>query len=381
MSQSLLAPERNPIDELHRKHWRLTDFIPIAPRYRTPQSQLLQWLAEAHRIDPALFSRFGASSDQIAWRGHELSDFAHREWNDMRLFSTTGSNLSAKTGFFSERVDDLFRRLYPPNALKPDAIVHVTCTGYTSPSGAQKIISERSWGRSTEALHAYHMGCYAAHPAIRMAMGFARLANQTPGRMDIVHTELCSLHFDPKDHRPEQLVIQSLFADGFIRYTATSDESNRDGPSLEILAMRDEIVPDSAGAMGWATGSLHFAMTLSREVPSLLAAQLPRFVDRLLLEARMNSLERSRLIFAVHPGGPRIIDLAEKILGLSPHQTAASRFVLREHGNMSSATLPHIWAKIVNDPDIPDGAVIVSLGAGPGLTLSGAIFQKGTVPR
>ena len=60
------------------------------------------------------------------------------------------------------------------------------------------------------------MGCYAALSAVRIAAGFVPNASR---RVDIVHTELCSLHLDPADRRLEQLIVQSLFADGMIRYS------------------------------------------------------------------------------------------------------------------------------------------------------------------
>ena len=55
----------------------------------------------------------------------------------------------------------------------PGALIHVTCTGYVAPSAAQRLVAGRDWGRATEVLHAYHMGCYAALPAIRLAAGLA----------------------------------------------------------------------------------------------------------------------------------------------------------------------------------------------------------------
>src|SRR5262249_5032235 len=130
-------------------------------------------------------------------------------------------------------------------------------------------------------------------------------------------TELCSLHLDPNDHSPAQLVIQSLFADGFIKYQLTGQRPH--ASSLEILALHDEIIPDSTDAMGWAPGPFHFMMTLSKAVPALLATALPGFVNRLFKEAGLDlSAEKEKAVFAVHPGGPRIIELAEKILGLKP---------------------------------------------------------------
>jgi len=360
----------------------ISGFQSISPRFRTSQTALLNWLIEAHlraggaerKSMEALFGRYAASADQIAMRGHELEDFTHPHEDKMRLFGPGGSNLAQKTDFFQERVNDIFERYYPAEAQEPQAIMHVTCTGYSSPSGAQRLVSSRRWGRKTEVLHAYHMGCYAAHPAIRMAMGLAARS----GAVDVVHTELCSLHLDPANHDPAQLVIQSLFADGFIKYHVYgADIAHPEEGSLEILAARDEIMPDSVGAMRWATGPMAFSMALSREVPTLFASALPRFSASLFEKAGLDwKVEKSSAVFAVHPGGPRIIDLSERILSLDPAQVRWSRHILREHGNMSSATLPHIWQQILQDKSIPDGTLVVSLGAGPGLTLSGMLFRK-----
>jgi predicted naringenin-chalcone synthase len=61
---------------------------------------------------------------------------------------------------------------------------------------------------------------------------------------------------------------------------------------------------------------------------------------------------------------------------LRPTQVAASRAVLKACGNMSSATLPHVWAGILADPAVPSGTLITSLAFGPGLTIYGAMLRK-----
>ncbi len=361
----------------------ISGFQSISPRFRTSQAASLDWLIEAHvqaggadrNAMETLFDYYSASADQIFTRGHELADFTHRRGDEMRLFGAGGSDVRQKTNFFQECVNNIFERYYPPGAKAPQAIVHVTCTGYSSPSGAQRLVSLRGWGRQTEVLHAYHMGCYAAHPAVRMAMGLTTRSRP----VDVVHTELCSLHLDPSNHDPSQLVVQSLFADGYIRYQVTSAETagQEQTAHFEILAARDEIIPDSVDAMRWTTGPMAFSMALSREVPTLFASALPRFAASLFEKTDLDwNVERSSAIFAIHPGGPRIIELSERILNLDPAQVRWSRHILREHGNMSSATLPHIWQKILQDTCIPEGALVVSVGAGPGLTLSGMLFRK-----
>jgi len=83
-----------------------------------------------------------------------------------------------------------------------------------------------------------------------------------------------------------------------------------------------------------------------------------------------------RALFAIHPGGPRIIDELAELLGLRPGQVQVSNRILRDYGNMSSATLPHVWKAMLEDEAVPDGTLIVSLASAPGLTVSGAILRK-----
>jgi hypothetical protein len=148
------------------------------------------------------------------------------------------------------------------------------------------------------------MGCYAALPALRVATGL--LFNPHNGglpRADILHTELCSLHLNPQDHSPEQLVVQSLFADGHIRYSMTLDE--RPGieaprPAFEALATHEEVIPDSIEDMTWVLSECGFRMTLSREAPDKIAAALPGFLERLLESAGENpQARRDQIIFAI----------------------------------------------------------------------------------
>src|SRR5687768_7100117 len=138
----------------------LSGFQSIAPRFCTPQRELLKWLVEAHvraggverSSMEALMERYSASAEHIISRGHELEDFSHLRWNEMRLFGPAGSDLEKKTRFFDERSNEIFERLYPTHSVAPSALVHVTCTGYTSPSGAQRLVSLREWGRHTQVL-------------------------------------------------------------------------------------------------------------------------------------------------------------------------------------------------------------------------------------
>jgi predicted naringenin-chalcone synthase len=126
--------------------------------------------------------------------------------------------------------------------------------------------------------------------------------------------------------------------------------------------------------MRWLDGDHGMHMTLARDVPDRIAGVLRAFVIELYRRAGLDIARARDSLFAVHPGGPKIIDGVQLTLELADPQLAASRAVLHDHGNMSSATLPHVWMRL--DESAAPGTLIASLAFGPGLTVCGALFEK-----
>lgn len=386
----------------------LSDFHSLSPRHRSSQGVTLEWLAQAHTraegqlaagtgrsFEEASFlermrkrlARFGCSAEQIASRGYEIDDCSHLRWPDMEVYGSTehagGAGTRTRTKVFGRIANAALERLFSGVETAPDHLLHVTCTGYESPSAAQLLVAQKSWGDRTKVTHAYHMGCYAALPALRIAAGYAASGNPSgagrdgEARVDVVHTELCSLHMNPLRHDAEQLVVQSLFADGCISYSVRPAASLRQrSAALAVLAMDEWLVPDSAASMAWFCSDFGMEMVLARDVPDKIAASLARFVSSLLEQAGEGRRAHENAVFAIHPGGPKIVDQVAATLQLDEQQIALSRDVLRAHGNMSSATLPHIWQALVRAPEVQHGQLVVSLAFGPGLTLSGAVLRK-----
>jgi predicted naringenin-chalcone synthase len=284
------------------------------------------------------------------------------DWENHRIYSHTketpnGTTIDKRNLYFSEKAKTVFSKIYADSS--PKSLVHVTCTGYVSPSPAQQYFESKS--SRVDITHAYHMGCYASIPAIRIAAGLTLLNNQ---EVDVVHTEMCSLHLDSSLHTPEQMVVQTLFADGHIKYSLSKEKKG-----LKLLNIREELVKDSKEDMTWVPGPNVMQMTLSKEVPIKIRDSLPSFVNGLT-----NGLDFSKAIFAIHPGGPKIIEAVQKKLELSDEQVKYSQEVLFERGNMSSATLPHVWEKILKDKS-NQGKIVISLAFGPGLTIFGSVFE------
>jgi predicted naringenin-chalcone synthase len=353
-------------------------FASIRPRFELAQDRALAWLAEAHarcdaardpRIDVAdrerhiarLLARVGCGPDRVARRGHSLGEHTDA------LVELAAQGSEARTLRFAELADAYFRDAYSAEREAPDDLIHVTCTGYASPSAAQKLVASRGWW--TRVTHAYHMGCYAAIPALHVASGFVANGSR---RVDVAHTELCSLHFDPSSAELDQLVVQSLFGDGYIHYMV--GPGDRGG--LVVRALHEQLLPDSAACMTWIAGDRGNRMTLARDVPARIVAALRGFVTAMLARAGYSVAALKHAVVAVHPGGPKIVDAVQRTLELDDSQVAHSRGVLRDFGNMSSATLPHIWMRVLDDALVAPATLVVSLAFGPGLTISGALLEK-----
>jgi predicted naringenin-chalcone synthase len=388
----------------------LHDFRVHLPAYRGAHGDVVRWLAAAHaraeaavrKDDPAFdaaafhrqmerhLRRFAPSPETVGFRYSDIPEFNDEDFGGKELFPVDtqpqGAGTGARMDAFARMAENAVTRLYAegedsPARRAPEELLHVTCTGYSAPSAAQKLVEDKGWQADTRVTHVYHMGCYAALPAVRIAAGYqATAALRRPdagARCDIVHTEVCSLHLNPARHDPEQLVVQSLFSDGFIRYSLSrGDGSEAPARGFEVLGFAERIVPDSVEDIGWAPGDFGMRMSLSRNVPDKVAPHLDDFVAALAAECSLSREDLVDAVYAVHPGGPRIVDKVEEWLRLSPPQLIASREILYERGNMSSATLPHIWDRILQDPSVESGRYVVSLAFGPGLTLYGSVMRR-----
>jgi alkylresorcinol/alkylpyrone synthase len=351
---------------------------------------------ERERVGLALqerMARYGTSSEYISRRQVSVltSRFvkpdpenpleAIRRYGNLR--NPTGETLDERMTLFEEIACGVFERAYrDPELAPPDDIVHVSCSGYVSPSPVQTFLSRRGW-HGVGVTHSYHMGCYGAFPAIRTALGLVGSSYvslpKRRRRVDLVHTEFLSLHFDLLGDEADNFITSTLFADGFIKYAAypQTEFAKRGQPGLKILAIDEYILPDSLPEMTLRPGPLQFDMSLSKRVPFMIRDSIVDFTRAICTQVGLDfEREKSSMVFAIHPGGPAILNQIRGRLGIEESQITLSRRVLYEHGNMASATAPHIWQHIVESPAIPTGSKVISMAFGPGLTVIGALFEK-----
>jgi predicted naringenin-chalcone synthase len=235
-----------------------------------------------------------------------------------------------------------------------------TCTGYATPGLDILLASDLGMPPGLQRLLVGHMGCYAAIPGLAAVSDFVA-ARDRPAVL--LCCELTSLHVQPAQAELDQVVAHALFSDAAAA-VVVEPGAGRGRRLAGVVARTD---PSTADHMTWDVTDLGFRMGLSPRVPDVLARHVADVVAELLASSGLGFGDVAG--WAVHPGGPRILDVVRDQLGLAETQLAASRRVLAEHGNCSSATVLLVLQELA----AVDGPV-VAMAFGPGLTLYAALL-------
>ncbi|MEQ8316974.1 MAG: type III polyketide synthase [Phycisphaerales bacterium] len=331
------------------------------PRGRLDQAAAAEMVAAIGKVTPAraramshLYAQSGIDERAMAivegegqtYYNGSVPDTAHR----MRSFHVLAPPIAheACTQAIQRSVID---------AREVTHLVTASCTGLASPGVDISLIGSLGLDTTVQRVNIGFMGCHAALNALRTARAIA-LAE--PGaRVLVCCVELCSLHIQASQ-QDGCSVADALFADGAAACVVAGGGGGS-APSLRRTA--SILLPDSLGAMGWRIGEAGFTMTLSPAVPDILSRSVCEWVDGLLAT---EGLQRADIAaWAIHPGGPRVLASVADALGLDDGATRASGDVLRRHGNMSSATILFIIAKLLEEHE---GGPLLALAFGPGLT-------------
>lgn len=236
-------------------------------------------------------------------------------------------------------------------------LVVASCTGFVAPGIDQIIARELNLSGSVERLLIGFMGCYAAVTALRTARHIVR--SDPDARVLVVTVELSTLHLE-ETQVIEPLLAMLQFADGAAAALITAG-----GHGLEIDRGFSMTLDHSDELIRWDIGDQGFIMRLSGEVPGRIAESLTTDDGRLAVVGGADVATIDS--WAVHAGGRSILDAVEHGLGLEPAALGSSRAVLRDKGNMSSATLMFALAR--EYPKHPRSGV--ALAFGPGLAAEG----------
>jgi len=246
-----------------------------------------------------------------------------------------------------------------------DFIATTTCTGRMTPSLDAHLIARLGCRAEVQRVHVGDTGCASAMVALQQAWN--HLQAFPDHRALVLAVEICSAaYYD--DNRLESAVAHAIFADG-----AGALALSTKGPGPEIVAHRTVFRPEHLGAMGFEYPGGRPRVVLSKDVRRIGSSMMGEMAGELM---NLQGLKREDIQYWVlHSAGRYVIDRAVTVLGLGEEQVAATRQVLRQYGNMSSATILFVLEETLRTARPVPGEWGLMIGLGPGFAAEGALLR------
>jgi len=256
------------------------------------------------------------------------------------------------------------------NHCNKEAITHlitISCTGMSAPGLDLEIMEALELNPSIFRTSINFMGCYAAIHGLKLAK---LICDAEPeAQVLLVSLELCTLHLQ-KEYSVDNASSSLLFADGCAAVLINNQSTHQ---SLEIKGFHSQVALNGKSDMAWNISSKGFLMRLSSYVPQLIESDIKALLNAAL---QKNGLDQQSIAhWCIHPGGKKIVDLIQKELQLSDADTADSRKILRQYGNMSAPTILFVLKSIM-EKAIKENELIFGVAFGPGLTMETFLLKK-----
>lgn len=241
-----------------------------------------------------------------------------------------------------------------------DYIIYVNTTGLATPSIDARLINVLGLRESVRRTPIWGLGCAGGAAGLSHAHHYA-LAHPE-AKILVITTELCGLTFLPRDASKSNLVATALFGDGSAAAIVCGDQC--DGAGLELLDTRSRFYPDSLDVMGWTVLQEGLQVVFAQRIPRIVAETAATDIGAFLGEHNLKIADIDA--FLLHPGGAKVLAAYEKALALTPEQLDVPRGVLRDYGNMSSATVLFVLARYLDEHGAGRGGHGLISALGPG---------------
>jgi alkylresorcinol/alkylpyrone synthase len=263
-----------------------------------------------------------------------------------------------------------------------DLFMTVSCTGIMIPSLDAYLINELGFRSDVRRLPITELGCAAGAAALGRAWDFLRGLEK--GNVLIVAVELPSLTFQRRNFSPANLISSALFGDGAAAAVISRDGAGGNGGGScgagvaangagsghalgpRILAAQSHLFPHTLDAMGFELKDSGLHIVLSKDVPQLIRDHIRELIDTFL--ARFGMRQSDLAAFVLHPGGQKLLQFIEEELGISREMTQFSWDVLRDYGNLSSASVLFVLQEQIRRGHVPSGGRGLLAAFGPGFS-------------
>ncbi len=350
------------------------------PQHKIPQTYARDTLKAqlsdrlAQRLVHRLYSQSG-----IETRYSVVPDFAPDNAQPDGLFldehgTYTSPSTKVRNDLYTEAARPLFKevaeKVFVGSSFSTDDVTHVvtvSCTGFCAPGPDYFLVRDLCLNPGVQRFHVGFMGCYAAFPALKMARAFCQA--DPSAVVLVVCLELCTLHLQLGGD-VDRLLASSVFADG--AGAALVSARQPQAPAFELSALATTLTAEGEGDMAWSVGDEGFDIVLSSYVPEILEANIGAALAPLFEQFGLGVPDIER--WGIHPGGRAILDKVEKSLGLADDALEPSRTVLRDYGNMSSATVLFVLQEILANS--ARGERVCAVAFGPGLTVESGLLTR-----
>ncbi len=340
------------------------------------QATIANFMKSAHRLDEqeARKLNFLYKKSGINTRHSVLKDFEKTDYQDYTFFPKSENlepfpGTKARMEIFKSHAaalcEEAVRDCLSNLQVSPNEITHlilVSCTGMVAPGVELELMRRLQMANTAERYCLHFMGCYAAFTGLKLADKIIRAEPQA--KVLLVAVELCTIHFQ-KEFTEDNLLANSLFADGAAAALVVKSQQG-----LNLKSYLSQVLWEGESDMAWNIGDFGFEMRLSKYIPGLLDGGIQSLKE--VFEERF-SLSKVRN-FAIHPGGKQILQKVQQAFGIPDEANRHALEVLRNFGNMSSATILFVLQRLLHDDQI--GGDILALGFGPGLTLETLHLEK-----
>ncbi|MBD8068158.1 type III polyketide synthase [Bacillus sp. PS06] len=249
-----------------------------------------------------------------------------------------------------------------------DAIFFISSTGISTPSIDAKIMNLLPFSPHTKRIPIWGLGCAGGASGLSRAFDYCKAYPNA--KVLVLTIELCSLTFQKQDQSKSNLIGTSLFADGVACACVIGDKVDSSISHLKtlptILDTLSTLMPHSEEVMGWDFKNTGLHVIFSKDIPTIIESWLK---DNVILFLKRHQLSLHDIVhFIAHPGGKKVIQAYEKALGFSKEMTSHSLEVLKNHGNMSSATVLYVLARFMKSPNVTRGDYGLAAALGPGFS-------------
>ncbi|XP_058786884.1 chalcone synthase-like [Vicia villosa] len=260
-------------------------------------------------------------------------------------------------------------------------LIFCSTSGVDMPGADYQLVKLLNLNPSTKRFMLYHQGCFAGGTVLRLAKDLAE--NNIGARVLVVCSELTVVTFrGPNENHLDSLVGQALFGDGASSVIVGSNPDERiEKPLFYLVSASETILPDSEGAIEGHLREVGLTFHLKENVPELIGDNIVKSLEEAFHPLGIS--DWNSLFWVAHPGGPAILKRIEKTVELNSDKLNATKHVLSEYGNMSSACvlfiLDEMRRKSMKEGKLTTGEGLkwgVLFGFGPGLTMETIVLHS-----